>query len=261
MNADAWPPPPPGARAPSPTIAGGAFVPPGGPPQLAPPTVHGVPTQPPSERVAPTQPVKLRSIGGIGLASRILVIVAAVIQLVSLGALLADSPNFFAQWIGPIAIVGHLVAGVVTVIWLFRAAANVETAGRSITFGPVWAIIGWFLPPLIFIFPSLQLAQVWKASSPDGDWKSGPSTPLAYIWGALYTLCGLAALATSIVTSQAASDELERLDPGQTVLVQWAPGVIVGALAAAGAAAVFVALNTSICKRQRKLAANASDAR
>lgn len=196
----------------------------------------------------------------IGRQSRVLVIVAAVVQLISVGALFSTSPNWFAQWIGPLTIVAHLIAGVATIIWMYRAAVNVSKLNRGTRWGPIWAIIGWILPPVIFVIPSLQLGELWRASAADSDWKSTPSTPLAWIWGVLYSLCGLTAVVTSIVTSSAAANQLDQLAPGETVLVQWAPGIIVGALTAVGAAVAFVRLNSGISTRQEQLATSLYDA-
>ncbi len=53
---------------------------------------------------------------------------------------------------------------VLSIIWLYRIAANHRALGRQLTWAPGWAIAGWILPPLLFIIPLLMLRESWKAS-------------------------------------------------------------------------------------------------
>ena len=76
-------------------------------------------------------------------------------------------------------------------VWMFRIAKNHQGLGRRLTWGPGWAIGGWFLPPLVYVIPFLMVRESWKAADPDvppGDtrWKSGGDSPLVWIWGVLY---------------------------------------------------------------------------
>jgi hypothetical protein len=82
---------------------------------------------------------------------------------------------------------------VLSVIWLFRMIQNHRTIGRQLTWGPAWAIAGWVLPPLLYIIPTLVLAETWKAADPtvapqDDSWKRGPVNPLLWVWFALYSI-------------------------------------------------------------------------
>ena len=52
---------------------------------------------------------------------------------------------------------------VLSIIWLYRVAANHRGLGRQLTWAPGWAIAGWVLPPLLFIIPLLMLRESWKA--------------------------------------------------------------------------------------------------
>ena len=90
--------------------------------------------------------------------------------------------------------VATLATGVLTIIWMFRIANNVRAFGRATTWSPLFAIFGWFLPPLIlYIIPFLVLRELWKASEPtvvDGtdSWKRTPDNPLLWVWFVLFGL-------------------------------------------------------------------------
>lgn len=90
--------------------------------------------------------------------------------------------------------VATIATGVLTIIWMFRIANNVRAFGRQTTWHPLFAIFGWFLPPLIlYVIPFLVLRELWKASEPttvDGtdNWKRTPDTPLLWAWFVLFGL-------------------------------------------------------------------------
>jgi hypothetical protein len=90
--------------------------------------------------------------------------------------------------------VATLATGVLTIIWMFRLAHNVRAFGRATTWSPLFAIFGWFLPPLVlYIIPFLVLRELWKASEPtvvDGSdtWKRSPDNPLLWVWFVLFGL-------------------------------------------------------------------------
>ncbi len=63
--------------------------------------------------------------------------------------------------------VATLATGVLTIVWMFRIADNVRAFGRATTWSPLFAIFGWFLPPLVlYVIPFLVLRELWKASEP-----------------------------------------------------------------------------------------------
>ena len=90
--------------------------------------------------------------------------------------------------------IATLATGVLTIIWMFRIANNVRAFGRATTWAPLFAIFGWFLPPLIlYVIPFLVLRELWKASEPtevDGSdrWKQTPDNPLLWAWFVLFGL-------------------------------------------------------------------------
>ena len=91
-----------------------------------------------------------------------------------------------------------IAALVLVIIWMFRVVKNHRTLHRGGTWGPGWAVGGWFLPPCVWVIPTLVLREMWKASDPDvpvgGDWKSRPASPLPIVWFLVYTLPSLIAL-------------------------------------------------------------------
>ena len=98
---------------------------------------------------------------------------------------------------GGLTLVSQIALIVITMIWLFRIAKNHQALGRRVTWGPGWAIGGWFLPPLVYVIPFLMLRESWQASDPDvpprdDRWKSSTDTPLLWVWGVLYIVVPMA---------------------------------------------------------------------
>ncbi len=98
-----------------------------------------------------------------------------------------------------------IAAGVFGVIWMYRIATNVRAIGRSTTFAPVFAILGWILPPFLFILPLLVLRELWKASDPSTPpgsegWRSSGENPLLYLWFVVYGLIPAILTAISLGT-------------------------------------------------------------
>lgn len=194
-------PPPPGGRHPDP--------PPPPPPNLSPPPGYTAYDNAPTSR-------QLARIGGLATATTILVgivgVAAVLAALLSAGSrdaardfLAGDiSENEFLEsylavgMLGLVQLAATIAAFVLTVILMYRLAANHRALGRSGTWGPGWAIGGWFLPPLVlYIIPFLMFRELWKASEPDtrieGDrWKQNPVSPIVSIWWVLYGLLPIA---------------------------------------------------------------------
>jgi len=114
---------------------------------------------------------------------------------------------------------------VLTMIWLYRIAKNHRALGRQGTWGPGWAIGGWFLPPVLYIIPTLMLREHWKASEPgvppgDDRWRSAKEPVLVYVWFVLYSVVPLALAIAGSATffrgfGQDAEDLAEALEDTQ----------------------------------------------
>jgi hypothetical protein len=87
--------------------------------------------------------------------------------------------------------IGTIATAVLTIIWLYRLAANVRSFGRATTWAPIWAVFGWILPPVLIVIPFLMVREVWKASDPAAPqdphgWKQSAENPLIWVWFVVY---------------------------------------------------------------------------
>ena len=213
-------PPPPGGNGSGSfwrvSDAGPEPPPPPPPPNLAPPPGY-----------AAYQPSPSTSVGGLkrvrGLRTAMIVllgvfVVGTIIQVVGLPTVVDSAKDLQSGAIeadeflddvdtynvsGLLTGLSQLALIVITIIWLFRIARNHQGLGRRLTWGPGWAIGGWFLPPILYVLPFLMLRESWKAADPDvppGDdrWKSSPDTPLLWIWGLLYIVVPIVFIAVGL---------------------------------------------------------------
>jgi hypothetical protein len=155
--------------------------------------------------------------------------------------------------------VATLTTAILTVIWMYRIAANIRASGRSTTWSPAFAIFGWFLPPgVLYIIPFLVLRELWKASDPapqaSGDgWRRSGDNPVLWLWFVLFGL-----VTAVLFAVQLASDDLDAItSPGLTSVAEGLadPGALTWVsplvtLAAAGAWVVFV---RQLTNRHRRL--------
>jgi uncharacterized protein DUF4328 len=148
---------------------------------------------------------------------------------------------------------------VLTIIWMYRLAANHRALQRNGTWSPGWAIGGWFLPPGgLYIIPFLMFRELWKASDPtvaagDQRWKENRVGPVVVVWWVLY---GLAPIPIAI--AQGLSDFSARTFSGDSE--DLAEGVadqftinLVTALVTAAAAAAYVVMVRQLSRRHRQL--------
>jgi hypothetical protein len=84
---------------------------------------------------------------------------------------------------------------VLTMIWMYRMAANLKKLDRpGQTWAPGWAIGGWFVPPcIVYAVPWLMFKELWKGSNPelapgDPNWKRGPVPAIITVWWVFYGL-------------------------------------------------------------------------
>ncbi|MEU7819880.1 DUF4328 domain-containing protein [Catellatospora sp. NPDC049133] len=125
---------------------------------------------------------KLYGVHGIGLAAVAAVVVSTVLTV--LGAALALVPGAMAEQaqadrdtdllqraylvelaITGVDVLGMLAAGVLVIIWLYRARVNIDAfpeAQPGMAAG--WAIGGWFIPFANFVIPCRVMHQVASAS-------------------------------------------------------------------------------------------------
>ena len=107
---------------------------------------------------------------------------------------------------------------VLTMIWMYRMAANLRLLGRpGQTWVPGWGIGAWFVPPcVVYAVPWLMFKELWRGSDPDlvrGDpaWKQGRVPPIITWWWVLYGLLPIFALSSNgQFVSQLRSDKTTR---------------------------------------------------
>jgi hypothetical protein len=222
---------------------------------------------------SPIATMPLKRIGKVGGASVILVGLAALfgaLAVIVSQTMIDDADRFlegdvasedFISTIAPYLLLTFVqgavvIASVVLVmIWMYRMAANHRALHRGATWGPGWAIGGWFLPPLLYIIPTLMYRELWRASDPDvpvgGDWKSRPVSPLIMLWFLTYSLIplGLMFVESDTVLSGlgGSDDELARQITGDQGLVIASTAVTVVA------AVVFVSFARQLTARHQRL--------
>jgi hypothetical protein len=174
--------------------------PPPPPPDLAPPPGYVGYTE------RPTRSRRITSIRNAILIVLVLVAVSGVVQLAATPGLVDKSKDFLAGRIteskykddlgtgaAGILVLLPLVATIVlSIIWLYLIIRDHVEFGRRLTWGPGWAIGGWFLPPgILYVIPMLVLRETWKAADPrygpgEEGWRSGATHPALWVWWALY---------------------------------------------------------------------------
>lgn len=150
--------------------------------------------------------------------------------------------------------VATVATAVVTMVWMYRLAKNHRTLHRGTTWGPGWAVGGWFLPPLLYVIPTLVLRELWKASDPDvpigGDWRSRSTSPLVWTWFAVYSL--VPAVLFVVQSANGFGLGASERDMAQRVVDDQAL-TIVGSVLTVAAAVVFGLLVRQITGRHRRL--------
>jgi len=135
-----------------------------------------------------------------------------------------------------------LMAGIFFLVWVHRAARNVQTLGRpGLHLTPGWCV-GWFFVPVAsLVMPYRALSQIWHASDPGIGlgiqfWRT---TPLLPLWWGTY-------LASSLLTRSSALFASNLKVMGTVELI----GNLLGAVAALSITLVMREVTTN----QRKIA-------
>ena len=155
--------------------------------------------------------------------------------------------------------VATLATGVLSIIWAFRIAQNVRSFGRATTWSPLFAIFGWFLPPLVlYVIPFLVLRELWKASEPTGvdgsdAWKRTPDNPVLWVWFVLFGLAPAVLFAVQIgsfASSGLPAGDLESVAESLEDFgaLGWATAVL-----NVGAAAAWITFVRQLTRRHKQL--------
>lgn len=267
------PPPPPGPPPPQDPSGSSPHGQPGSLPPPPPVTPANIPPG-----YTPYQQRGLLTGGGervVGLAKaiQILIGIELVISVVSLVVLMSNRSRFrdylndigskddaqaainAIAAVGSIASAAQLAAAVCTMIWMWRAARNVQLAGRpDQTWGPGWGVGGWFCPPCIFVIPWLMLTELWKGSDPstapgDPSWKRNPGWSLITVWWVLFGLSGIILLVLQL-SSGAFSQDVDDLADFYESAIGWN---VLSTAATIAAGICFIVIVRKLTDRQRQL--------
>lgn len=99
--------------------------------------------------------------------------------------------------ISALAGIALLAGAILVMIWMYRIAANLRAYGMNTTWHPLFAIFGWFLPPIVlYVIPFLMLRELWKMSKPASvtDAGSDGENPTLWLWFVCFGLLPLVAL-------------------------------------------------------------------
>ena len=205
---------------------GGTPAPPPPPPDFAPPPGYVGYGQPGA--VTPTR--RTRPLAKSIVVMTTIVAVATILTAILSASLSTDAEAYldgrlgeddFRDALGPLSTVqllaglATLATGILTMIWMYRVATNLRSLGRRTTWNPLFAVFGWFLPPLVlYIIPFLMLRELWKASDPEavGDerWRKSGENPALWVWFALFGI--LPTILVFIQASSLATDGLPNTD-------------------------------------------------
>ena len=217
--------------------------------------------------------VPLKRVGGIARAAAILVAAAGVLSAGSVAAtrlVIDDAEAYLDDRLGqdefleaaaPYALLSFLQAvvllasAVVVIIWMHRVASNLRMLHRGTTWGPGWAIGGWFAPPFLYVIPFLALREMWKASDPGvpvgGEWRSRPVSPILVAWFIVFGPIQAALQITQL------DDMFAGFGAGEDTLAEQITGdltlPVVAAAADVVAAFLFVLLVHRLTSRHRRL--------
>lgn len=103
---------------------------------------------------------------------------------------------------GAVVLVIVLMAAtlVVMIVWMFRAAKNIQALSRTgATWGPGWTIGGWFIPGAWWVLPFIVASELYKGSDPErtvgNQWRTTKGNPMVWMWMACWIIAGIAWIA------------------------------------------------------------------
>lgn len=165
--------------------------------------------QSPSDlRSPPSRP--LARLGRVTVSSVALATACALLVLVLELALLreAEQSGLLAVVVTAMAIqLGfYLLAAGVFLVWFYRAYGVARLLGGRLSYGRLWAVIGWLLPIANFIVPKHLTDDYWRAPDPSKD-AHGPESrvpALIHWWWAAWVVASVLGTISAV-----AFDDLE----------------------------------------------------
>jgi len=142
---------------------------------------------------------------------------------------------------------------VLTMVWMSKMARNQQALGRAGTWGPGWAIGGWFAPPcVLYVIPYLMFRDLWKASDPQSspDWKKNRVAPIVTIWWVLFGLAPLAFLGVTVGNFRARGNR-NNLDAAKDIVDHFG-STLASSIVAVGAAVAYLLLVRQLTARHQR---------
>ncbi len=179
-------------------------------------TPYSPPAAPPQHHYDPTS--SFRPLGGLTTAALVAVIASVPVHLATNVVVMTVAPGaeqldgdpqaalgaaFVLLGAAALTIAVNLVAIILFLMWLHRAATNVRAFGhQGLEFTPGWCV-GWWFVPFANLFKPLQvMKEVWRASDPDavgtGDqhdqgwsWRASTVASTMGLWWGAWVVSGI----------------------------------------------------------------------
>ena len=106
--------------------------------------------------------------------------------------------------IGIAEIIIAVAAGIVILMWVYRANANARRIGAAdMRFTPGWAVAWYFIPIFNLWRPYQAMKEIWQASADPAAWQSQPVPSLIGWWWAGWLIANALGNATFRLASKA----------------------------------------------------------
>jgi hypothetical protein len=129
------------------------------------------------------------------LATSMLVVVSTAVSLALATSLPPETPVSFSEptpglelgdfLVGVSSVLFtfvYLVAGFLTLKWIFRVSRNAHVLASGLTVRPPWAVGWYFVPFANLLMPFRALREAWQASENPQAWRSVPVPSLLRWW-------------------------------------------------------------------------------
>jgi len=215
---------------------------------------------------APTPTAKVSRVKGLSVAIAIVVGIAGVGGLLNgflTSGLRATAQDFLDGQISSSEFQDELISstllaglvGVATIatmvlvmIWMYRIASNLRAFGMDTTWHPLFAVFGWFLPPVVlYVIPFLMLREQWTKSGGKGE------NPTLGVWWLAFGIWPLISLGLSAGSLFDGIGQTDPEDVAQTLLNNSQTLTIVGSVVSLVAAVAWILFVRQLTARHQSL--------
>lgn len=104
---------------------------------------------------------------------------------------LGDAVNLLVGVSGVAYTLVYLVAGFLTLKWIYRVNLNASLLAPSKEVRPAWAVGWYFIPFAALYMPFKAMRETWQISQSPQGWRNVETPPLLRWWWGLFILNGL----------------------------------------------------------------------